>query len=135
MKKEMKINLTEKAVAKLKAPTASGKQELVWDTKLTGFGVLCSGVTSAKTYVVQRDLPNGRARRVTIGGVAEMSLEAARAEAADAIHALRHGKDPKARGAAAATVSEAIKLYVERKGSKLRPRTAELYLDLSLIHI
>ena len=58
-----------------------------------------------------------------------MSLEAARAEAANAIHDLRQGKDPKARGAAAATVSEAIKLYVERKGSKLRPRTAELYLD------
>ena len=83
----MKINLTEKAVAKLKAPTASGKQELVWDEKLRGFGVLLSGKTNAEDYIVQRDLPTGRARRVTIGSVAEMSLEAAREEATDAIHA------------------------------------------------
>ena len=36
----MKIRLTQKAVAKLKAPTASGRQELVWDETLRGFGVL-----------------------------------------------------------------------------------------------
>ena len=127
----MRIQLTQKRIAALKAPTASGRQELVWDESLRGFGVLLSGKTNARSYIAQRDLPNGRARRVTIGGVAEMSLEQARGEAANAIHDLRQGKDPKARGAAAVTVSDAIKLYVERKGTKLRPRTAELYLDCS----
>jgi integrase len=137
----MKVRLTQKAITSrkvklsqtetvsLEAPTASGRQEIVWDTELKGFGLLLSGKTNARSFIAQRDLPNGRARRVTIGSVAEMSLEEARAEAADAIHALRQGKDPKARGAAAITVAAAIELYVERKGTKLRPRTAELYND------
>ncbi|MBY0429773.1 MAG: hypothetical protein K2Q10_01125 [Rhodospirillales bacterium] len=33
-----------------------GKQVLHWDADLKGFGVLCSGKTAAKTYVVQRDI-------------------------------------------------------------------------------
>ena len=44
------IKLTEKAVARLAAPTASGKQELYWDETQAGFGVLCSGVSDVKTY-------------------------------------------------------------------------------------
>ena len=125
----MRTKLTQKAVAKLKAPTASGRQELVWDETLRGFGVLLSGKTNARSFIAQRDLPNGRARRVTIGGVAEMSLEEARAEAADAIHALRQGKDPKARGAATATVAEAIAFMSSGRAPSSGPRTAELYLD------
>jgi hypothetical protein len=43
------IKLTEKSVARLVAPTASGKQVLYWDEEQKGFGVLCSGVSNAKT--------------------------------------------------------------------------------------
>ncbi len=42
-----------------------GRQRLHWDTALTGFGVLASGKTAAKTYVVQREV-DGRSRRVTV---------------------------------------------------------------------
>lgn len=42
------IKLTEKTVARLAAPTASGKQELYWDLEQPGFGVLCSGVSNTK---------------------------------------------------------------------------------------
>jgi integrase len=121
----IKTNLTEKSVAKLKAPTASGKQELIWDSELKGFGVLLSGKTNARSYIVQRDV-KGRARRVTIGSVAEMSLKQARAEAADAIHALRQGKDPKAKDE---TLAEAVESYIKRKGAKLRPATVTNYRD------
>ena len=40
------LKLTEKAIAKLKAPDPSGKQVLYWDTDLRGFGVRVSGTTN-----------------------------------------------------------------------------------------
>jgi hypothetical protein len=45
--------LTEASVARLPAPDPSGRQMLHWDTALTGFGVLCSGVSGSRTYVVR----------------------------------------------------------------------------------
>lgn len=128
----MRVKLTEKEIRKLHAPTKSEKQEVAWDTETKGFGVLCSGVTSTKTFIVQRDV-KGKNRRITVAAVGEVSLAQAREEAKNTIHDLRLGKDPKARGAANATLSEALELYVEnkrtKKGAKLRPRTAELYRD------
>jgi hypothetical protein len=56
-------------------PDPSGKQTLHWDSELKGFGVLCSGTTTSRTYIVQRTLPDGRNRRVTIGSVAELDLD------------------------------------------------------------
>jgi integrase len=122
----MKPNLTQKGVAKLKAPTASGKQEVVCDTTLKGFAVLLSGVTGAKTYIAQRTV-RGATRRITIGPTSAIKAEDARRRAEEIIIDLIAGRDPKARGAAAITVAATIELYVERKGTKLRPRTAELY--------
>src|SRR4029079_5166109 len=86
--------LTVKAIERLKAPTKTGKQLLVWDTELKGFGLLLSGKTSAKTYICQRDI-DGRTRRVTIGPVKEIDLAKARDEAKDVLHAMRKGVDPK----------------------------------------
>ena len=50
-------------------------------------------LSNAKTYVVQRDLADGRTRRVTVGAVNELSLEKARARAADTLDDLRRGID------------------------------------------
>jgi hypothetical protein len=60
------VKLTERAINKLPAPDPSGKQVLHWDAELKGFAVLCSGTTNTKTYM-----------------------------AADMLHALRHGHDPR----------------------------------------
>jgi integrase len=126
----MKIRLTEKAINKLKAPNASGRQEIAWDSETKGFGVLLSGVTSARTYIVQRDLKNGKTRRITIAKVDDAtSLKEARSRAEEIVADLIAGRDPKERGAFAISVAEAFKQYVERKGPKLKPRTAQLYLD------
>jgi integrase len=89
-----KAKLTETSVAKLKAPDPSGKQEIHWDTELRGFGVLCSGVKTAKTYIVQRDIPGGvKGRRMTIGDARALPL--ARSRAADMLDEMRRGIDPK----------------------------------------
>jgi hypothetical protein len=89
------VKLTERAINKLPAPDPSGKQVLHWDAELKGFAVLCSGTTNTKTYIVQRTLPDGRDRRVTVGAVNTLTLEKATALAADMLHALRHGHDPR----------------------------------------
>jgi cellulase/cellobiase CelA1 len=58
-----KIKLTKRAVERLPAPDPSGKQTLHWDTELRGFGVLVSGTTNGKSYVVQRDVNGPLAAR------------------------------------------------------------------------
>ena len=95
----MKLKLTKRAIERLPAPDPSGKQKLYWDDELRGFGVLISGATNAKTYVVQREV-NRRTRRVTLGTVTEFaaagkSLEDARTEAAKLLLDMRAGKDPR----------------------------------------
>jgi hypothetical protein len=51
-----KLKLTAKTVAALPAPSPNGKQTLYWDSEVRGFGVLCSGTTNGKSFVVQRDV-------------------------------------------------------------------------------
>src|SRR6266702_6108778 len=107
-----RIKLTEKAIAKLKAPDPSGKQALHWDAELKGFGVLCSGVTNSKTYVVQRALPGGRSRRITVASVAEIGLQEARDRAAKLLLSMRSGPDPKARAAGDSTLRRVLDDYL-----------------------
>ena len=93
-----RIKLTEKTIAKLHAPTASGKQIIHWDAELRGFGVLLSGISNSRTYVCQRDLPGGKTRRVTIAAVNEMSLAEAKDSAREMLVDMRKGDRPKAQG-------------------------------------
>lgn len=120
-----RIKITEKALAKMKAPDLSGKQVLHWDTELRGFAVLCSGTTNSKTYVAQRDLPNGRTRRVTVGAVNELALDKARSDAADMLHAMRKGLDPK-RKIANLTLRAALDDYLAAN-KNLRPASIRAY--------
>jgi integrase len=118
------IKLTERVVDKLPAPDPSGKQTLYWDRDLKGFGVVCSGVTRAKSYVVQRTLPKGRNRRLTVGACNELSLEKATALAADMLHDLRHGRDPKGK-MANPTLRETLEAYLKARRD-LRPASSKL---------
>ncbi len=74
-----RLKLSNTAINRLKSPDPSGRQCLHWDTDLKGFGVLASGKTNARTYIVQRDV-NGKSRRVTIGATNVFSLEDARTD-------------------------------------------------------
>ncbi len=118
--------LTKKAIEKLRAPDPSGRQVLYWDSSLRGFGVLCSGVTSSKTYIAQRALPNGRTRRVTIAGVAEVTVETARGRAAELLVEMRRGIDPKAKKETM-TLRAALDAYLNAHSQRLRPRSTESY--------
>ena len=87
-----RIKLTQRSVARLVAPTPSGKQMVYWDHELRGFGVLVSGRTTVKSFIVQRDLAGGKTRRVTIASVAELSLSDAREKARPLLVAMRSGQ-------------------------------------------
>src|SRR5665811_725169 len=131
-----KLNLTERAITQMPAPDPSGKQVLYWDTTLRGFAVLVSGKTNQKTFVAQRDLPNGTTRRLTVAAVAELSLEKARKRAADMLDDLRRGIDPK-RKIDNPTLRSTLDDYLAAR-KDLRPasirvyRQVEKYLELWL---
>lgn len=120
-----RLNLTERAINKLPAPDPSGKQILYWDTDLKGFAVLCSGTTNAKTYIVQRTLPDGRNRRVTVGAVNGLTLDKAKSQAADMLHELRHGNDPKKK-VDNPTLKSTLEAYLLAR-KKLRPASVYVY--------
>ena len=83
-------------IDRARAPDPSGRQKLIWDSELKGFGLLVSGTTNVKSYVAQRTLPDGRTRRLTIGSVTVIDVDRARRKAADLIHEMRTG-DPRRR--------------------------------------
>lgn len=121
--------LTKTAMERLRAPHPSGKQKLVWDAELKGFGLLLSGKTTARTYIVQRRLPDGRERRVTVAGVAEWeaagkTVDDARAEAAKLLVGLRAGRDPKAERRKGMTLRYVLDSYLEEK-TNLRPKSQD----------
>jgi integrase len=121
-----KIKLTKKAIGKLRAPDPSGKQTLHWDTELRGFGVLCSGTTNSRTYVVQRDLPDGRTRRLTIAPVNVLDLDEARRRAEAALADLYRGADPKAARRGGTTLRSALDEYLAAR-KDLRAKSADDY--------
>jgi integrase len=119
-----RIRVTEKNVAKLRAPDPSGKQRLYWDDELRGFGVLCSGTTTAKTFVVQHAIGN-RTRRVTVGPCNVLSVADARERAKRIIGDMYNGIDPKAaRGAI--TLRQAFEKYLDARPN-LRAATRRDY--------
>jgi integrase len=122
-----RCKLTQHFIDKrLRAPHPSGKQTIFWDEKLRGFGVLVSGKTNARAFVVQRDLPGGRTRRVTVASVAEMPLAEARDEARALLVDMRRGIDPKRQRAGSATLKETLDAYL-KKNKNLSERSREIY--------
>ena len=124
-----KIKLTEEAIkgTRIKAPTASGKQEAFWDTGLIGFGVIASGTTATKSYVVQRDLPGGKSRRITIAKTNVLSLADARERAKVILADFYRGIDPKQQHRAAVTLRSALDDYLAARKDNLRPASVKLY--------
>jgi integrase len=130
------IKLTKTATERIAAPTKSGKQELYWDADLKGFGLLASGVTTAKTFIVQRMVAS-KSRRVTVGPANVIGIDKAREKAIGILGDMIAGIDPKeqrraeqaaaaAATAASITLKDALERYI-RERRDLKPRTAEFY--------
>ena len=72
-----RIHLTERSIEKLVAPDPSGRQAYYWDDILRGFGVMVSGTSKTKTFIIQCDV-HGRSKRVKVGSAVEFSLTKAK---------------------------------------------------------
>ncbi len=110
------LTLTKASIAALVAPDPSGRQQLYWDAEIKGFAVLVSGVSDAKTFEAQ-GLLDGRTCRCTIGKVAVWmaagkTVKDARVAAATILLDLQRGVSPKDKGAAPATLQEALDRYL-----------------------
>ena len=124
------VRLTVAAADKI-APVP-GKQVLVWDTEVRGFGLRISG-GGAKSFIYQRRV-NGTDRRVTIGRVGEISADAARRKAMALAAQFLDGKDPvvekRRQRARSITLRDAFDDYISApkkkgggKGSAKKART------------
>lgn len=120
--------LTRRMVADLRAPDPSGKQRLVWDGELKGFGVLVSGKTATKTFICQHRLRDGRTRRVTIGPTNVLALDDAREQAKAVIAEIYGGGDPKRAPKAppTGTLRAALDAYLAARND-LSPRSRRGY--------
>ena len=107
------MRLTKKVVD---AASGTDKAVVIWDDKLTGFGlrILPSGL---KSFVVDYTTESGRRRRMTIGRYPVVTSEAARAKAQTILEQVARGLDPleKAQEAKAApTVKDFSEEYLRR---------------------
>jgi hypothetical protein len=109
-----KMRLTQRAVDRLPAPDPSGKQVLLWDTATPGFGLLVSGKTPTKTFIVQRKIRGTRdAPRITIDRTDVLTVEQARERAAALLLQIGAGIDPKAERRKTAARNKTLRQAVE----------------------
>jgi integrase len=111
-----RIKLTERIITRLHGRPADSKSKepiVYWDQTMPGFGVSVSTKTGLKTYVVQRDMPNGESPRRKIGRVSDnFPLEQARREADELIRQLNKGIDSRAVAKSEATLAMAVDAYL-----------------------
>jgi integrase len=131
------IKVIQKNVDKLRAPSATGKQEAYWDglhkDALKGFGVLISGVRSTKSYIVQAAIA-GNTRRVTIGKTNVLDAATARQKAKEVLANLTLGVDPKAAKRGIPTLAEALQQYLDVR-KDLSTSTRATYTNLVERHL
>lgn len=127
----MKTKITKRAIESIQS--VEGKDFLVWDSDLKGFG--CKITPAGKRIFVLQYRVGGRQRRFTIGQLGALTVDQARREATRLLGVVASGIDP-ADGKIAAkelpTISQLAKRYLsEHAEPKKKPRS--IALDRSML--
>ncbi|HEY1979304.1 MAG TPA: tyrosine-type recombinase/integrase [Xanthobacteraceae bacterium] len=111
----------------------TGREYVVWDSDLKGFGVRVRP-NGAKSYIVSYRAGTGRkapSRKLTLGAIGKLTPDQARQEAKKAIAAVAMGKDPvtdKAAGRLSITVEDLSRAFFEEHVKpKRKVATASIY--------
>ena len=134
MAREDGIRITKRTVDALSVDSGDA---VFWDRELRGFGVRVHA-SGRKAYVVQTRGPGGRLKRVTLGRHGEMTSDAARRKAAEAIDRIRQGLEPfPAPSALEPTMADLAGRYMEMHvRPNCKPRTVKTYrrvVDLDIL--
>jgi integrase len=125
------LRLTERAVQNLKS---SGKDEIYWDSVVSGFGVRAKP-TGAKSYIVYFRIGEGRSgkqKKITLGSCSKLKLETARRAARDLVSKVALGIDPTTKKEVPKeppeknqiTVAELCETWLDDEGKRSRMRGA-----------
>jgi len=133
---EVRGKITKRAVDALRS-AADGRELVLWDTELAGFGVRVQR-GDAKSYILRYRAGRGRTaplRKLTIGRHGSpWTPDQARTEAKRLSGLVAHGKDPagaKAAAKAAPTVADLAQRFLdEHAEAKRKARTAAEYRRL-----
>src|ERR1041384_5611284 len=132
----MREKITKRSVDALR-PAADGREAVIWDTEVRGFGVRAQPGGS-KSYIVHYRTGTGRGaplRKVTIGKHGSpWTAEAARREARRLLGLVEGGADPAASKVArreAPTIADVVeRFFVEHVQAKRKASTALVYRQL-----
>jgi Arm DNA-binding domain len=105
-------------------PNASGERYYLWDSRLTGFGLLVLG-SGIKTYCYQYRNAERQQRRITIGKHGSWTPGQARRKAEQFRRAVYEGRDPlreKRALESAPTVASLLDAIFKASGSIRRPK-------------
>ena len=137
----MKKKITKRVV---EAARPTGKRLFIWDTEVTGFGLMVTP-SGSKSYVFQYRLPGrGRratAKRLTLGKHGDLTPDEARRFAADHLLAVKGGGDPVSdrRPGESRTVEDLARRfladYLPNKKKPPRPKTIDYYDDIFRCHV
>jgi integrase len=123
-----KFNFTQQRLEKLPTPEKDRKDYYDTDNKKLICRVSSSG---NKTFCILKRTSDGKLQRVTLGKCSEMTVDAARKKATEALTDLDKGINPAAKKRAEKikkiTLSELMTKYIEQKGLKLTASTATDY--------
>jgi integrase len=110
-----------------RAKPGVGKDAIVWDSGVKGFGLICRKNGTTKTWIMQRDV-GGRTARETLGHYPEMSAKEAREKADGMSGKMKGGVNPHVARAADLTLGVAFEKYVEVRVD-IAESTRALYRD------
>jgi site-specific recombinase XerD len=117
----MRANITKRSVDALR-PTGEGREAVLWDGELKGFGVRVQR-GSVKSYILHYRIGSGRGallRKLTIGKHGSpWTPGTARAEAKRLLAIVAQGKDPAATNRESVTVGQLCDKYLEAARSGL----------------